>query len=402
MTCDAVMTALGYRETPEAWRAGWEQAQAGFPTAGLPFITEGFLAEVQDTCGYAEEILAELHAICARVRGNAELARLAWLWHTLAFEAPDVISWPNPPCLGAQAAMFPAVVLLSGLPRLFALHRARNLPREVTRATCRDLELWMRHARRFTGEWGFTRLFWMQHHCAGRLYRLGRLQFIHKAFPDGQVIVFRRRADPSGVVALSASGLRYRRDGLLDGTNDRTDPEAWTATLEMGDDAVYGYPILPTGAASAERVTLPRSAWMPALSPGDPILEMHIPADGPMEHAACGEALRQALEFFPRYFPELPPAHAFACWSWLLDTQYAQLLPPASNIVRFQLEFHCFPQRSDDRDPFFRVFGSHAVDLQTAPRDTTLRRAMLDFTLAGNALHMAAGFILIDNLAWKE
>ena len=117
-----------------------------------------------------------------------------------------------------------------------------------------------------------------------------------------------------------------------------------------------------------------------------------------MDHAACGEALRQARAFFPRYFPELPPARAFVCCTWLFDTQYEKLLPAESNIVRFQREFYCYPVKSDDDDPFFRVFGGKPADLRTAPRDSTLRRAMLDHTLAGNAFRIAGGFMLIDGL----
>lgn len=401
VTYEALMAALGYTETPEIWRTGWEAAEASFPAEGLPFVTEAFLADVQEICDFSDDILAELRSICARVREDAQLTRLAWLWHTLAFECPTVAAWPNPPCLGAQAAMFPAVVQLSGLPRIFALHRERAIPRSVTRDTCRDLEVWMRHAKRYTGAWGFTRLIWMQHHCAGRLYRIGRLEFIHKPFPDGQVHVYRQGAT-GAVQALSAPGIRYRRDGLIDGTNDRCEPNAWTATLERDEESVRGYPITPNGRASAEPVTLSLREWAPALLPGDPILDMHIPADGRMHFAECGESMRQALEFFPRYFPEKPVARAFGCWSWLLDSQYEQLLPPNSNIVQFLREFYCFPQRSDDSDPFFRVFGTMPPDLRTAPRDTALRRAMLDFTLTGNRLHMAAGFILIDGLAWGK
>lgn len=399
---DGTMAALGISAPPDEWRAPWEAIQVAFPVAGLPCLVPHFLDDLNETCHYAEDILDALREAIMCVRGDERLARLAWLWHSLLI-APDaaalhVLDWPRPTAIGPAAEMFPAVVLLMQLPRLIAQHRECGIPAAVTRATCRDLEVWMRHALRTSGAWGFTRLAWMQHHCAGRLYRLGRLQFIHKPF-TGAVRVYRHRGTGT-VLALSAPGVRYRRDGLLDGTNGRVDAGAWTATLDDDGIAVRGFPLHPTGHALQAAVTLPRGEWESVLAEGDPILDMHIPEDGPMDHAQCGEALRQALAFFPRYFPELPPARAFFCYSWLLDAQYEQLLPPNSNIVRFLREFYCFPACTDDLDPFFRVFGGKPADLHAAPRDTTLRRAMLDFTLAGGALHLASAFILIDGLQW--
>lgn len=397
---DDLMTALGVTDPPQEWRAGWEEAQASFP-GELAFTTDDFLDEVNGVCGYAEDILAALRAVMAVVRGDEGLSRLAWLWHVLAFhsaEEPNPYNWPRPAVMGAWAEMFPAVVLLSGLPRLFALHRERVLPVLVTRDTCRDLEIWMRHALRYTGAWGFTRLAWMMNHCAGRLYRLGRLQFVHRPFTGG-VRAYRHRQHGQ-VLALSEPGICYRRDGLVNGTNGRLDEEAWTAMLEITAQTVHGYPMHPAGHALATPVTLSPAEWEPLFAPGDAGLEMHIPADGKMDIDACGDALQQALAFYPRYFPELPPARAFFCCSWLLDAQYEQLLPAESNIVRFLREFYCYPIPSDDSDPFFRVFGPNLTDRGTAPRDTTLRRAMLDFTAAGHGLHMAAGIISIAGLEW--
>ncbi len=398
---DDVMAAVGITEAPAVWRAGWEAAQADFPADGVPFLQDDFLDALNQVCRFPEEILAPVRAVCAAVRADEGLSRLAWLWQTLAYRAaeePEVREWPNPQALGVLAPMFPAAVQLAGLELLIAGHRQRGLPEEVTWATCRDMELWMRHALRNTGAWGFTRLFWMLHHSKGRLYRLGRLQFIHRG-AYGAVRAYRQRAT-GRLLALSEPGVVYRRDGLIDGTNNGTDDAAWTATLEIGDDAVRGYPLNAAGYARQELLMLPLAEWEPVLAPGDPVLDLHIPADGRMDHAACGESLQQALAFFPRYFPELPPARAFVCFTWLFDTQYEQLLPPESNIVQFQREFYIHPVKSDDLDPFFRVFGGKPADLRTGPRDSTLRRAMLDYTLAGNAFRMAGGFLLTDGLKW--
>ena len=175
---DAVMATAGIEEPAPGWRMGWEAAQSDFPVAGVPFLAYGFLDELNHVCRFPEDILAPIRAVCARIRANEGLSRLTWLWQTLAYrmaEAPEMHGWPNPAALGTLAPMFPAAVQLAGFELLIAHHRRRGIPVEVTRATCRDLELWMRHAMRASGAWGFTRLSWMQHHSVGRLY----LQFMH-------------------------------------------------------------------------------------------------------------------------------------------------------------------------------------------------------------------------------
>jgi hypothetical protein len=394
MAFDEVMAALGILAPPEEWRGGWAAALESCP-AEVPFLTDAFLDEVQAVCGYAEEIVAALRDAQRAVRADPRLTRLAWLCHREAFRAatePAAWGWPNP------IPLFTAVVVLSGLPLIIARNRANGIPDAVTRATCRDLELWMRHDRLPNGTWAFSRLGWMMHHIHGRLHRLGRLQFVHQPF-TGRVAVYRHRATGT-VTTLSTAGVVYRRDGLVNGTNGRSEDDAWTATLAETADAVTGHPIAPRGFADPTPVTLNLAEWVPVLAKGDPTLDLHIPQDGPMDHQHCGEALRQALAFYPRYYPALPAPRAFTCYTWLLDPQYSDLLPPTSNIVRFQREFRCFPLPSDDLDPFFRVFGGKPADLHAAPRDTTLRRAMLDHTLAGGAFRQAGGFILIDGLDW--
>jgi hypothetical protein len=396
MAFDDVMAALGIAAPPPEWRVGWEDAVATCP-AEVPFLADSFLDEVQAVCQYGDDIVAGLRGAMDAIRADARLSTLAWLCHREAFLAdpePATWGWPSP------IPLFNGVVVLSGLPLMIARNRLRGIPDAVTRAVARDLELWMRHDRHLDGTWDFSRLGWMMNHVRGRLYRLGRLQFVHQPF-KGRVLAYRHRAT-GAVTALSAAGVQYRRDGLVNGTNGRSEEDAWTSTLLEADGAVTGYPVDPRGVVGLEPATLALTEWECVLRPGDATLDLHIPQDGPMDYAQCGAALQEALAFYPRYFPEQPAPRAFTCFTWLLDPQYSDLLPTSSNIVRFQHEFYCFPLCSDDSDPFFRVFGGKPADLHAAPRDTTLRRAMLDHTLAGNAFRQAAGFILIQGHAWGE
>jgi hypothetical protein len=399
-----LMDTLGYTTPPASWREGYDAAMACYPDGDVDFLTARFIHEVNGLCHYSADIIAALLTGAERIAQDAALRQLAWLWHFLMFLGPsplshDIAGWPSPEAaMGEEAGLFAALLVLSGVPACRARHAARGISEEVTRATLRDLEILMRHTHTTRGVWGFEEFGWLRCHLAGELFRLGRLQFMPTRY-DAKLRAFRHR-ETGQVIALSEAGVRYRRDGFVDGTNGMTDAEAWTATLEINAHAARGHRAIPTGWVEQQMSELSLNVWEQVLAPGAQILDVHIPEDGRMEHDRCGASFAQALDFFPRHFPELPPALAFTCGSWLLDHQYTRILPESANIVRFLREFYLAPLCSDDSEPFRRVFAGKPDDLSSAPRDTRLRRAVLDFTLAGNRLHMASGFMLVEGFAW--
>jgi hypothetical protein len=111
--------------------------------------------------------------------------------------------------------------------------------------------------------------------------------------------------------------------------------------------------------------------------------------------------LQGALEFFPRHYPD-QPFRAFACESWLLDPQLETLLPPTSNLVRFQQQMYLLPIPSDGAEAFTWVFGHIPADLRQAPRATRLQRAILDHTLAGGHMHAGGCFLLPEDQRWGK
>jgi hypothetical protein len=327
--------------------------------------------------------------------------------------------------LGADAGLFYLLVLFSGMPRLRAIYRERAIPEDVARATLYDVQRSLLRYRKVHGVWGFEarRLTWLRNHLLGQIYQLGRLQHQLNEF-HAAVRVFRHRRR-GAVVALSEDGIRYRADGQYDGAGGVYDSEgAWTARLVVppeeapgspvapqghllgvqrgrrvgGQDAV-GSLVAPQGHAVRPEVRLSLDEWEPALVPGDPVLQLHIPDGSPMDYEQCGESFRLALEFFPRHFPE-HQFRAFACSSWLLDAQLQRLLPPTSNLVRFQREMYLLPAPGDGSSMLTTVFGSVPDDLSRAPRDTTLQRALIAHLAAGGHARSGRCFLLRDDLRW--
>jgi hypothetical protein len=350
-------------------------------------------------------------AAAGRISARPAAAALAWHGHRRnAPDAPGVGKWPElGGALGDDAGMFYFLVLLSGVPHVRRLHAAHAIPRDVVVETMSDVGLNMGRYRAKRGVFGLSPQFaggWLRNHFRGALYRLGRLQFIPRAFGGG-VTAFRGR--DGAVLALAQDGIVFRADGQRNGASGVTDTRGiWTSALTRSHRAVCGHPIDPAaGAARREPVTLALDRWQPVLAPGDPALEIHIPAGDPLTPAACADSVRRAAAFFPRHFPDRPAPRAVVSNTWLLDPQLTAYLPPTSNIVRFLRAFYLYPVDCDAWSAVRFVFGldiefgsAGPVDLSALRPRTTLERALLAHIAAGKRWRRAGGFVLVDDLPW--
>lgn len=408
MDLNRVLTALQLEESAGVLETEWAASQSSLPADGPRFLDPDYVAGACRDVGLPPEPTAAAIAAAGRIAAHPPLCALAWHFHHCLFASPtsqrqNLGRWPSlTSALQADAGLFYVVVLLSGLAALQAVHRARGIPAPIVRDTLADVALWVDEYWKQYGCWGLSgsNLNWLMNHVRGELYRLGRLQFIPGPF-WGKLRAFRHQAAGT-VVALSEDGVQYRADGQVDGAGGVVDAAgAWTARLVQTASEVIGNPIAPAGYAVKREVRLPSAEWKPVLAPGDPTLHIHVPTGSPMDFDLCGESLHAALEFFPRHFPEKPFV-AFCCGSWFLDAQFEALLPPTSNIVRFLREVYLFPIRSNGQSALERVFGFGRVpsDLRQAPRDTTLRRALIDHLLSGGHLRGGGCFLFPEDLAW--
>jgi hypothetical protein len=384
----------------------WDVSQKTMPDNGLPFLAHDAIAECSRLAGLREEAIAYLQETASLIATDSDLTRLAWhchylLCHSRSYPRGDVRTWPSlEDVLGEQSGAFYLLIALSGVPQARAFHQSRGIPERVALDTYGDTSLWARQCKERHGVWGISTyiLPWLFNHLSGDLYRLMRLQFMQRPFRQ-KLQAFRNRATRR-VVVLADEGVRYRSDGQLDGTGGVSDPEnGWTSRLLWDDRRVTGTPIHPTGIALRDEASLPLDTYDCILGPGDYIIEIHIPGESPMDFDACGDSFRMAVDFFPRYFSDRP-FKAFCCGSWLLNTQFQDMLPHDSNIVRFQKEFYLFPIFSGGRSGFERIFGGDFRDLSKAPRDTTLRRAVLDHLKAGGYLRGGGALLFAEDLDW--
>jgi hypothetical protein len=134
------------------------------------------------------------------------------------------------------------------------------------------------------------------------------------------------------------------------------------------------------------------------------LLNLHIPAAGPLTPDLCDGSLDRARVFFGRFFPE-EPVSSFVCHSWLLDPQLAEYLPERSNIVRFLRRFEVEqpasgdPDRADG-DMLGYLFGRPSQSVPIAPelladlpRETSLQRAYVAHLESGRHWYARTGWI---------
>jgi hypothetical protein len=384
----------------------WDESEASFPEPYPTWLEDGDILASRCFVGLDERFDVPLAATARAVRGNPALARLAWHAARLAFEYSDydlgkARLWPDlGPAMGSEASLFYLLVAFRALPPMVAAHARRGIPANVSRATCTHfLESTALYSLTHGGRLGVhpTMLGWLRHHVRGEICCLGRFEYMAKPF-EGRLRVFRHRRHGL-VVAIAAGGVTVDATGLGTVPSLPERPgDVWTTIAESFEGRVSGHPIAPEGRVLRAQVHLDAEAWAPVLGPGDPILETHIPPGGGMTPERCVASMREALAFFPRHFPESPFV-GFACYSWILNPELAEFYSPTSNMVLWQRELYLFPIPSNGRAGLQFIFGREDPNPSTAPRDTSIRRALLDRFATGLPLRAGGMFCLPQELA---
>lgn len=400
MTCDGAWQAVCRQPLPAGLEASCREAAGVCPGSGPGFLDERQIGECRAFCGLPPALDAPLLAAAARISGNDALRTLGWTLYWLVFASPNgtaVGDWSAiEEALGDEAGLFTLLIALGMVPLTRAWHRQLGVPEAVTRDTCRQVSCFCgNHERGRGGRPGiyFRQLLWLRHYTRdNRYFRLGRFEYWGKPFSGG-VVAYRRR-DTNQVLALAEDGTRFDGDGFVDGIGGQFDEKnGWTATLVESDACVRGFPISPRGRAERRAVALDRNEWDRVLAAGDRILEMHIPAGGGMTPEACAASLRQAVAFFAQHFPDERPV-AISTRSWIVNPQLEEILPADSNLVAFLRELYLYPVPSNGQDGLWFIFLQTPFDPSSAPRQTQMQRAILEFIEAGGVWHNGGMFIL--------
>ena len=291
---------------------------------------------------------------------------------------------------------FGLLVHLSGIDVVEARYAQRGIPLSYMQASYNSVRIWVESFHTFYGRWGHdrerSRMVYIEHL---RIIRIGRLEFETNRF-YGKIAVFRSRKD-GAVCALSEGGIPVRRDGYISGTNDIWDPQCFYTVFDETETAYTGNAVLPAGQISPEVTALSKDEWAPVVRRGQNSVNMHIPRDGRLDSDAARESVREAVDFYARYFPERQ-MRIFECHSWLFDPQMRALLGDGSNIVRFQELFFLFPEATSDLGARTSVFTEAPFDLMTWTPTSSLQRVIIAHYKNDGHMFAAGGFILPDGV----
>ncbi|OGV53669.1 MAG: hypothetical protein A2017_03700 [Lentisphaerae bacterium GWF2_44_16] len=402
MKLDDVLSALkvngGFRE---AVAPGWEKSMEEFPVGIPSFLCADEYKPIREYCGMKPEADDVLDKLSARIAEKKELLLLAWHCYYQMLKDDKIANFRDWPLfedeLGDLGGAFYLIVALAMVPFIRTKFQELGVPDDVCRDTCGNMRcLSSNYENGYGGMPGVIpqQLYWIRHYIKGEIFRLGRMEYWSRELKlMGKVF----RDEKTGRKILFAmDGQKFDKDGFAANPEGPDAPGIWKAEYMEDAKSVTGNPLSAFGHALRDKITLPLNEWKDVLREGSLVLDMHIPAGGNMSPEVCLDSLKRAFDFFGRYLPERK-SDVISCRSWIFSPQYEKKLPD-SNIAKFMRELYLYPFYAGDRCGFFFAFLREYKNLAEAPRDTSLRRAMLELIDAGEPLRGGGMFIFREDL----
>ena len=397
-----VLQTLYIEGATQLFAPHWAESAAAQPSDRPSFLQPDLIRDCVRLARLSDDTLPTLCEAAERVASSTALSALAWHCQRLLCEHPEyeanqILQWPTlDSYMGDLAGAFYLLVGLTAIPRMRAVHAQFDIPDDISRASCGrhyPETLW-RYRQFHKDRVGVIpgSIYWVRNYVFNHLYRIGRLEYMIRPF--GSHVHVYRHISTRQVIALAADGTYFDDEGLATTAGQ---PGARRAEFHETNGLIRGLAIAPNGYVTASPRILYTDQWQRVLSPGDPIFDVHIPSGGQMSLASCHQSMKQAMAFFARYFPGPSPT-AFSCSSWILNPQLAHIYRDDSNMVHWQKELYLYPIPSGDRSGLRFIFGKDDIDISTAPRDTSLRRALLDHLQVGGRIISGGMFFLCEDV----
>ena len=237
---------------------------------------------------------------------------------------------------------------------------------------------------------------WMRWFVIGKLFRIGRFEYTTD--PEAmQFAPYVYKHKTSGkVIALCRGNWRLDRDGWQL-WRDYPDEEPYCVTsFEETADLVRGTPIDPAGFAEVDKVvTLDKSEFTLLWNDSDLVPDMHIPPGGGMTPELCEKSLKDAMEFFRRYFNCEPKA--FTCFSWVFNPDFCEVLPE-SNLAKFMRNVYLAPFSGSSLSGLSFVFGKSDKEWSNYPAENSLQKAFHTLRKQNKRLKTGGMFIEAEGI----
>lgn len=296
--------------------------------------------------------------------------------------------------LGDYSGIFPLYILTLGMEIIIERYNQLQIPLEILKKTLSEPNMAIDYYRNKFNRPGILHYHWTPFYFLPRNFRIDRLNFIAAPFRSS-FAVFKNKATGQKLT-LCSSIVEVLPTGYINGTNGTKDINAYSTIFELDSDSVTGNVVdIYNGIITPEVINLKMSDWDAVLLPGDPILEVHIPADGRLDCAECDVSFRRAVEFYKRYYPEYG-FKAFTCSSWLIDSKLREFLPSDSNTVRFMELYDKFPVFSTKPAIFGWIYDHdfNPEDVFTVPPKTSMQKNLVEYLRSGREVYTGGGYIL--------
>jgi len=406
ITLEELAKKVNCEKYPARWAEIYDSVMDDFEKNGCPLTDPAYYDALHEKYNILVDYLDTYKEAAALVGKNEYLSRFLALIVKMLSGTPDEIkadlkefSQPKMPDGTNDLAtdMLTGLAICSQTPYHYNKLKERNFPEDVFLASLRHPELGVPHyAVRHNGALGYGLLDWFQHTINVRLFRICRLEIELFAKFGAKAIVFRNDA---GDCVTLAHELPVHKSGNALGSKGYEDEDgSYTATVTETETEWTGHPFDERGLVKPDTVTLKKSEWTKVLENGDPVVSLHIPADGRLDPESVDETIAETKKFITEYFPDFK-YKAFYCHSWLLDPTLCDLLGENSNIVKFGNRFIRQTGKSGGSAVFSFVFLDPGAkdDLAALPEDTRLTKALKYHYLDGKYIHEYFGYFFEED-----
>ena len=228
-----------------------------------------------------------------------------------------------------------------------------------------------------------------------RLFRIGRFNL--EILKNSKLNISAFTDDKENIKLLADKGVLVHKSGYILGTAKAEDKDgSFETDFCETDDYFEGHEIFNSTATISDKKTrLYKDSWKPFYTPGDDVINIHIPYSESFDAETINKSLQEGKDFLKKHFPELSPS-AFYCFSWLLAPELKDFLKPTSKIIGFQDKFSKCPVLCEGADVFYYVFKQPALklneyDIENMPEDNSLRKKIKEHYLSGKIVHESGG-----------
>ena len=361
------------------------------------FIERNFLKEVFDRFHLPA---AEQKLLTAAVETVEEDPKLFYFSKFLVWDMCsarnrcDVDNYRNmtPVCMPKHKELYSFLLLLACVVPSIALLKERKVPEQYYR----DIPFQPMKSqleKLVQGDMTVSDFPWDMNFYTCSIFLMDRFLFIPYRFGDSFTMY--RNKSTGKVIALKHAGEQFRRDGQFNGINEVFDAVGpFTSLWQETNDSITANPINPMGFVEKNTITLSKKDWDMALVQGDTLLALHVPSGPGYTPERLRNSMVLALEFYDKYFPELP-IKGFWSESWLYDSRLSLVLDnETSNIIKVQRQFYQYPIHEGDGMLRYEAFGDWKADPEKVELKTSLQKAAAAYMKTGARFNNLSMIIL--------